>query len=224
MVNFINENPGAAAALLQNNASALAAVCGVYNKTLAECKKIVDETVVTTQPKDVVVVGNQAYTNEWITRNQENMNAVVKYVSENPANAATILQNASQSTRDAVLRAVNSGRSEQDKLTTNQANEWIRQNATSRTGRTMSGSDRNGNHSNVDIDFLAQSMKDGTFNVDNIFLTNHAKHALGFTDAQIEEFRTFVRNNTTRQIADRLATLPVEIVIKIDSMRPASSV
>jgi hypothetical protein len=67
-------------------------------------------------------------------------------------------------------------------------------------------------------------MKDGTFNVDNIFTTNHARYALGFTDAQIEEFRTFVRNSTAKQIADKLATFSPEVVIKIDSMRPASSV
>lgn len=88
--------------------------------------------------------------------------------------------------------------------------------------RTVEGANRYGAHSKVDIDFLAQTMKDGTFNVSNVFTKNYAS-ALGFSDADIKAFQDFVGSHTAREIADRIATFPADAVLKLDEMRPTSS-
>ena len=89
--------------------------------------------------------------------------------------------------------------------------------------RTVSGKDRNGSYSNVDIDFLAQSMKDGTFDVNKFFVSGYAQ-ALGFTEAQIKDFQKFVIVHSAKEIADKIATFSTENIIKIDEMRPTASV
>lgn len=66
-------------------------------------------------------------------------------------------------------------------------------------------------------------MKDGTFNVNNFFVKGYAE-ALKFTDAEIADFQSFVSSHTAKEIADKLASLPPETVMKIDEMRPTSSV
>ena len=66
-------------------------------------------------------------------------------------------------------------------------------------------------------------MKDGTFNVNNFFVKGYAQ-ALKFSDAEIADFQSFVNSHTAKEIADKIASLPTDTIMKIDEMRPTSSV
>ena len=129
---YIDANPGAAAAILQANPGAAAAVANAYNAAKGTnytadtgMTTLNQEAAKSTAPANIVVVGNQAYANEWIKNNQA---AVVDYISKNPGTSATILQNASTDTKQAVLNAYN--RATGSNMTLADGNQWINQNAT----------------------------------------------------------------------------------------------
>ncbi len=66
-------------------------------------------------------------------------------------------------------------------------------------------------------------MKNGTFDVNNQFIKFMAM-GLKFSEAEVKEFQDFVNSHTTKEIADKIASLPVESILKIDEMRPSASV
>ena len=133
---YIDANPGAAAAILQANPGAAAAVANAYNAAKGTnytadtgMATLNQEAAKSSTPANIVVVGNQAYSNDWIKNNQA---AVVDYITKNPNTSATILQNASSDTKKAVLDAYNKATG--SNMTLSDGNQWISQNAT--TGLT----------------------------------------------------------------------------------------
>lgn len=227
VANYITANPSTAASILQNASTyTKQAVLAAYNKATGNnmIMQDVDQWIAkmtASNNSTAIVVNGQIYTDDWMAAHPMD---VARYIIANPGTAATVLKNASTGTKQTVLTAYN--RATGANINMQDADKWINQNATTAvpigTHPTVSGKDRNGQYSNVDIDFLALTMKNGTFDTSNFFVKGYA-NALGFTDEQVKDFQQFVASHTAAQVADQLATFSRETILKLDEMRPKSS-
>ncbi len=113
VADYIKNNGATAAAILNSvSASTQETVLSAYNQATGQ-QMTLDQgrqwAATAAQGAPVVVVNGQAYTDAWIRAHQSD---VAAYINANPAQAVTVLQNASASTVQAVI-----------------TNDWVKNNA-----------------------------------------------------------------------------------------------
>lgn len=86
----------------------------------------------------------------------------------------------------------------------------------------VSGTDRNGTYSRVDIRVLAKSMKDGSYVLDGPMVAGIATGVMGYTAAEFEQFKQFVRTHSVEEITAEIAKMPTDKIIAIDEWRPTA--
>jgi ABC-type nitrate/sulfonate/bicarbonate transport system substrate-binding protein len=109
---YINANPASAATILQNvDSNTRASVLEAYNRqsgttyTVDTGMAALNQTVATTTtPSNLVTIGNQAYTNDWIIAHPRE---VATYIDQHPAEALSIIEKLSPASQAAIVKAYN---------------------------------------------------------------------------------------------------------------------
>lgn len=88
----------------------------------------------------------------------------------------------------------------------------------------MNGKNRHGQEKHVDLNYLAEVIKDDSYDLNNFFTKNTLK--LWLTDAEITNLSTYARTHTVAETVKYLSDpkkIPTSVIFILDEFRPMSS-